>query len=78
MGDADYLVPETILERPRRRLKNIEALRERVMYETEEIKTRIINVYHLLDDNIYNTQTDDGYLEIDILNYERCYDVQLE
>ena len=31
MGDADVLVPETILERPRRRLKSIEKLREELM-----------------------------------------------
>lgn len=37
MGDADVLVPETIMERPRRRLKAIEALREELMTETEDI-----------------------------------------
>ena len=54
MGDADVLVPETILERPRRRLKDIEKLREEIMSLTEEVQSKIIEIYSLLNDNIYN------------------------
>jgi len=66
MGDADVLVPETILERPRRRLKNMERLREALISATEDVKSKIIYIYQLLNDNCYNDQTDEGYLEIDI------------
>ena len=45
MGDADVLVPETILERPRRRLKAIEKLREELMTATEDVKNRVTNIY---------------------------------
>lgn len=54
MGDADVLVPETILERPRRRLKSIEKLREDIMTATEEVQQKIILIYQLLHDNVYN------------------------
>ncbi len=37
MGDADVLVPETILDRPRRRLRALEKLREELVASTEDI-----------------------------------------
>ena len=36
-GDADVLVPETILERPGRRLKDLEKLIEEIMSLTEGV-----------------------------------------
>jgi len=75
MGDADVLVPETILERPRRRLKSIEALREELMVATEDVESRIIHIYNRLHDNVYSEQTDEGYLEIEVEKYERCFHV---
>ena len=54
MGDADVLVPETILDRPRRRLKAIESLREDLMSQTEEVQNRITRIYNLLQSNVYN------------------------
>ena len=78
MGDADVLVPETILERPRRRLKSIEKLREELMTATEDVQSKIIWIYQILHDNVYNEQTDEGYLETEIEMYEKCFHVQLE
>ena len=77
IGEADMLVPETILERPRRRLKGIETLRDQLLYETEEVQTRVIKIYNLLNDNIFNEHTDEGYLEIEIDHYEQCFNVEL-
>lgn len=37
MGDADVLVPETILERPRKRMKGLEAFRDEMIEASEEI-----------------------------------------
>ena len=48
------------------------------MNATEEVQTKIIYIYQILNDNIYNDQTDDGYLEIDIDLYEKCFHVELE
>ena len=48
MGDADVLVPETILERPRRRLQAIERLREDLMSQTEDVQNRVTLIYRLL------------------------------
>lgn len=78
MGDADVLVPETILERPRRRLQAIERLREDLMSQTEEVQNRVTLIYRLLQANVYNDQTDEGYLELDIESYERCFHVDVE
>ena len=77
MGDADVLVPETILERPRRRLKSIEKLREELMTATEDVQAKITLIYQILHDNVYNEQTDEGYLETDIRKYEQCFHVDL-
>ena len=51
MGDADVLVPETILERPRRRLKSIEQLREQIIHASEDVQQKIIYIYQLLNEN---------------------------
>lgn len=78
MGDADVLVPETILERPRRRLKSIERLREDLMSLTEDVHTRVQHIYRVLQANAYNDVTDEGYLEFSIDSYEKCYQVDVE
>ena len=78
MGDADVLVPETILERPRRRLQSIEKLREDLMSMTEDVFNRVQHIYRILQANAYNEVTDEGYLEMDIESYEKCFLVELE
>lgn len=77
MGDADVLVPETILERPRKRMKGLEVFRDEMLEAAEEIQTRIINIYQRFRDTAFNAQTDEGYLEIDIVQYERCFHIDL-
>ena len=78
MGDADVLVPETIFERPRRRLQSIEKLREDLMSMTEDVFNRVQHIYRILQANAYNEVTDEGYLEMDIESYEKCFLVELE
>ena len=65
MGDADVLVPETILDRPRRRLKGLEKLREEIMGVAEIVQSKVTLIYNLIHENIHNEQTDEGYLEIE-------------
>ena len=77
MGDADVLVPETILDRPKRRLRSLEKLREELIQSTEEIQTKIVNLYNRLHENVYSEQTDEGYLEIQMESYEKCFHVDL-
>ena len=77
MGDADVLVPETILDRPRRRLRAMEKLREELVNATEDIQQRIINIYNRFRENVYSEQTDEGYLEIQVDSYEKCFHVEL-
>ena len=38
MGGADIFVPEVILERPRKRLTDVEQLREEILHLNTEIK----------------------------------------
>lgn len=40
MGGADVFVPETILERPRKRLTDVELLREEILHLNTEIKEK--------------------------------------
>ena len=77
MGDADVLVPETILDRPRRRLRSMEKLREELVSATEDIQQRIINIYNRFRENVFSEQTDEGYLEIQVDSYEKCFHVDL-
>ena len=66
MGDADVLVPETILERPKKRIKSMEKLREELVVEAQDVQAKVIYIYQRLQENVYNEQTDEGFLEIDI------------
>ena len=77
MGDADVLVPETIMERPRRRLKAIEALREELMAETDGVQARILHIYNRLHENVFNEKSDEGLLEIQVENYEKCFNIEV-
>ena len=78
MGDADVLVPETILDRPRRRLKGLEKLREDIMAVAEEVQIKVTNIYNMVHENIFNEQTDEGYLEIEQQLYEKCFTVRVD
>ena len=77
MGDADVLVPETILDRPRKRLRALENLREELVDSTQEIQRKIINIYNRFRENVYSEQTDEGFLEIEVESYEKCFHVDL-
>ena len=78
MGDADVLVPETILDRPRRRLKGLEKLREDIMAVAEEVQIKVTTIYNMVHENIFNEQTDEGYLEIEQQLYEKCFTVRVD
>lgn len=66
MGGADVFVPEVILERPRTRLNALEVLRDEVIGLNDEIKRKQEYILRRIHENVYNEETDEGYLEIDV------------
>ena len=54
MGDADLLVPETILDRPRRKMKQFEMMREDIMKIAEEVQQRVLYIYQKIHDSDTN------------------------
>jgi len=54
MGDADILVPETILERPRRKLKDFEAIKPELLEAAEVASRKIDFIYARLHENAYD------------------------
>ena len=78
MSNADALVPEKILERPQRRLKAIEALREEIVTASEEVNEKINEIFSKLKASAYSQHTDEGILEIEIEEYEDCFFVDIE
>ena len=78
MSSADALVPEKILERPQRRLKAIEALREEIVTASEEVNQKINEIFSKLKGNAYSQHTDEGLLEIEFEEYEDCFFVDME
>ena len=78
MSNADAFVPEKILERPQRRLKAIEALREEIVTASEEVNEKINEIFSKLKASAYSQHTDEGLLEIEIEEYEDCFFVDIE
>ena len=75
MGGADVFVPEVILDRPRKRLAEVETLREEILHLNEEIRQKQEQILNKIHSNVYNEATDEGYLEIDVREYEECYHI---
>ena len=71
-------MPEVILERPRRRLAEVEIIREEILELNTDIKTKQEYILKRIHDNMYNEQNDEGYLEIDVREYEKCYHIDFE
>ena len=78
MGGADQFVPEVILERPRNRLGEVEQLRAEILELNAEIKEKQEIVLQKIHQNVYNEMTDEGYLEIDVSEYEKCYHIDFD
>lgn len=78
MGGADIFVPEVILERPRKRLTDVEQLREEILHLNTEIKEKQEQILTRIRENIYNEDDDSGYLEIDVREYEQCYHIDFD
>ena len=78
MGGADIFVPEVILERPRRRLNDLEALRETLIELNKEIREKQEKAVRLIHEQIYDNETDSGYLEIPVAEYEKCYHIDFD
>ena len=53
MSSADALVPDKILERPQRRLKAMEDLREEIVTASEEVNQKINEIFSKLKANAY-------------------------
>ena len=77
MSGADALVPEKILERPQRRLKALEDLREEILTATNEVNDKINTIFSRIKENVYSQHTDEGLLEVDFAEYEDCYFVDV-
>ena len=77
MSSADALVPDKILERPQRRLKAMEELREEIVTASEEVNQKINEIFSKLKANAYQQHTDEGLLEIEFEEYEDCYFVDI-
>ena len=78
MSGADALVPEKILERPKRRLQTMEDLRDELLIATNEANDKINEIFSKLQGNAYNQQTDEGVLEVEFAEYEDCFYVDVE
>lgn len=48
------------------------------MSQTEDVNNRITLIYRTLQANVYNDQTDEGYLELDIESYEKCFHCEID
>lgn len=77
MGDADILVPETIMERPQRKIRAFEQLQADVRKAADAANQNISFIYQRLHESAHNAQTDEGFLEIDLQSYDRCYHFDL-
>ena len=53
MSSADALVPDKILERPQRRLRAMEELREEIVTASEEVNQKINDIFSKLKANAY-------------------------
>ena len=73
IGGADVLVPEKVVERPRRRLKAMEQLRKELLQATNEANDKVVEIFQTIQANKYCPQTDEGFLEIDFAEYEDCF-----
>ena len=77
MNNADELVPDKILERPQRRLKEMEVLREELLTATAEVNYKINMICSKVKENAYTQHTDEGVLEVDFAEYEDCFFVDV-
>ena len=77
MGTADVLIPEKILERPRRRLKAVEALRADILDKTMAVNQKVEEIYTLVKTNMFSAETDEGFLEKDFTEYDDCFFVDI-
>lgn len=77
MNKAEPYVPERILERPQRRLKAMEELREEIVTASQEVNEKIDAIYSKLKANVYCQDTDQGLLEIEYEEYEDCFFVDI-
>lgn len=77
MSGADALVPDKILERPQRRLKAMEELREELVAAATEVNDKINSIFNRLKENVYSQHTDEGLLEVDFAEYEDCFFVDV-
>ena len=66
MGGADMFVPTVILERPRKRLTEVEALRDEILGLNSEIKQKQEYILKRIHENVYVEESDAGYLEIPV------------
>ena len=69
MREAKRHAITKITDRPRRRLEDIIELREKIMTMSDDIAERVYELHALLEDNVYDRETDEGLLETDMNTY---------
>ena len=78
MVGADSYLLDVILERLRKRLFDVEQLRNEIQVLNEEIRTKQEHILKRIHENIYNDATDEGYLEISVRDYEQCHHIDFD
>ena len=72
---ADSYVPEVILDRPNRRLLGIEELKDEILQLNTEIVEKKDLILDKIRENLFNIETDEGFLETAMEEYEKCYHI---
>ena len=67
-----------VVDKPMKKLVRMLKLRDEMLQLSEEMNDRVKEILERFGEEAYDEETDDGLLEVDLPEYQSCYQIDIE